>query len=324
MNGARQNLGFIGVGTMGAPMAARLVGGGHDVLVYDVDPGRVQRLVERGARAALTVPEVGSESAVVFVSLPTGEAVETVVLDASSGLLGSMRPGATLVDLSTNSRQLTLRVAEALGERGIAAVDAPVSSISGPADAGKLTVMIGGHATAVEGVRPLLELIGTNLVHLGPPGAGTVAKLMTQYLGLTAMVADMEAILVAVKSGVDVERMLDLVPASIGANFMFRALPALATEHDFGEPGKINGLAEIMGKDIGYADALATDLGVPHPVGGAAAEVFAEALRQGFGPYHFTRVVEILEQGADAQLRIPGHLKAADVQKAPEIKKEGQ
>jgi 3-hydroxyisobutyrate dehydrogenase-like beta-hydroxyacid dehydrogenase len=301
----KASLGFIGVGTMGAPMAARLGGGEHELLVYDIDPARIAPLVEKGARAAASVGEVGRQSDVVFVSLPSGAAVEAVVLDPADGLLATMRPGSTLVDLSTNSRELTLRVAEALAQRGIAAVDAPVSSVSGPAEEGKLTVMIGGEDAAVEAVRPLLQRMGANLVHLGPPGAGTVGKLMTQYLGLTALVADMEAILVAVKAGIDVRRMIDLVPASIGANFMFRALPALAAEHDFGEPGKINGLVEIMGKDIAYADALAADLGVPHPVGGAAAQIFAEALRRGFGPYHFTRVVEILEQGAHAELRVP-------------------
>ena len=305
MSGPEACLGFIGVGTMGAPMAARLAGGEHDLFVYDIDPARLAPLVAKGARAAASVSEVGRHADVVFVSLPSGAAVESVVLDQADGLVGAMRPGSTLVDLSTNSRMLTLRVAEALAERGIAAVDAPVSSVSGPAEEGKLTVMIGGEDTAVAAVRPLLERIGSNLVHLGPPGAGTVAKLMTQYLGLTALVADMEAILVAVKAGIDVPRMIDLVPRSIGANFIFRVLPALATEHDFGEPGKINGLVEIMGKDIAYADALAADLGVPHPVGGAAAQVFAESLRQGFGPYHFTRVVEILEQGAHAELRVP-------------------
>jgi 3-hydroxyisobutyrate dehydrogenase-like beta-hydroxyacid dehydrogenase len=285
-------------------MAGRLVAGGHDVVVFDLEADRMAPLVETGARPGSKVVEAASDAAVVFVSLPSAAAVEAVVLDEATGLVGAMGAGSTLVDLSTNSRELTLRVAEALARRGIGAVDAPVSSVSGPASEGMLTVMIGGDEAVVKAVWPLLELLGTNLVHLGPAGAGTVGKLMTQYLGLTAMVADMEAMLVAEKAGIDLDRMLDLVPASIGSNFMFRVMRDVAETHDFGEPGKVNGLVEIMGKDIGYADALASDLGIPHRVGGAAAQLFASALDRGFGPYHFTRVIEILEEGAGGQLRL--------------------
>jgi 3-hydroxyisobutyrate dehydrogenase-like beta-hydroxyacid dehydrogenase len=298
-------LGFIGLGTMGGPMAACLVGGGHQVTVFDVAADRMAPLVERGAMAASKVIEAATGAAAVFVSLPSAAAAEAVVLDETAGLVAAMAPGSVLVDLSTNSRQLTARIGEAMAARGVKAVDAPVSSISGPASEGKLTVMIGGDDAVVAEIRPLLQLIGTNLVHLGPHGAGTVAKLMTQYLGLTALVVDMEAMLVAAKAGIDLDKMLELVPNSIGGNFMFRVMRELTEHHDFGEPGKVNGLVEIMGKDIRFADALASDLGIPNPVGGAAAAVFAEAIERGFGPYHFTRVIEILEEGGGIELRMP-------------------
>jgi len=297
-------VGFIGVGTMGAPMAGRLIGGGHDVTVLDRDAARVDLLVERGARRATDALSLGAASEVVFVSLPNGAALEAAVLDEQDGVLADMSSGAVIVDLSTNSRALAERVGRACLARGISPVDAPVSSISGSPDEGKLTMMVGGDADAVAAVRPLLELLAINIVALGPHGSGTAGKLLTQYLALTNMVAGMEAMLCAVKAGVNVAAMLDLVQASNGDSHMFRMVRQVAEIHDFGTPGQINGLVEIMNKDISYAAELAADLGVPHAVGGAAAAAFADSMARGHAPYHFTRVVEPLEESAGVELRI--------------------
>jgi 3-hydroxyisobutyrate dehydrogenase-like beta-hydroxyacid dehydrogenase len=229
-------------------------------------------------------------------------AVEAAVLDTESGVIAAMAPGSTLVDLSTNSLALFRRVASACAARGVRHIDAPVSAVSGPAAEGKLTVMVGGDHEVVDELRPLLELLGS-IVHLGDAGAGTVGKLMTQYLGLTNLVAGMEALVVAAKAGVDMDAMLELVPNSIGAFYMFVALRRLAETRDFGEPGKVNGLVEIMNKDLTFAVELAQELGVPHPTGAGAHSVFAETMRRGHGKYHFTRVAQSLEEAAGVEIR---------------------
>lgn len=297
-------LGFIGVGTMGAPMARRLVDAGHDVAVVDKSEDRVRALVGAGARAGNSPAAVAAVADVVFASLPSGAALEAAVLDPRAGALDAMRTGTVFVDLSTNSHRLTRRVGERCAERGVAAIDGPVSSISGPPEKGQLTMMVGGSTTAVEQVRPLLDTLASHIFHLGPHGCGTVGKLLTQYLALTNMVTGMEAMLTAVKAGVDLDTMLELVPASNGASHMFQIVRRLADEHDFGEPGQINGLVEIMNKDLSYAVELASDLEVPHAAGAAAGEVFAEAMRRGYAPYFFTRVVQPMEERAGVELRL--------------------
>jgi 3-hydroxyisobutyrate dehydrogenase len=288
---------------MGAPMARRLVDAGHDVAIVDNDRGRVQALVAAGARDGGDIAAAAADADVVFASLPNGAALEAAVLDPLSGVLSAMKPGTVFVDLSTNSRELTARVAKRCSEQEVLALDAPVSSVSGPPEEGKLTMMLGGSDEAVEQVRPLLEALATNIFHLGAQGTGTVGKLLTQYLALTNMVTAMEAVLVAAKAGVDVEAMVELVPASNGNSFMFQVVRRLADNHDFGTPGQINGLVEIMNKDLSYALELAKEMEVPHAAGAAAGEVFAEAMRRGYGPYHFTRVVQAMEERAGVEIR---------------------
>jgi 3-hydroxyisobutyrate dehydrogenase-like beta-hydroxyacid dehydrogenase len=217
--------------------------------------------------------------------------------------LAHLQPGAAYVDLSTNSRALTARVGQECERRGILAVDAPVSSISGTPEEGKLTLMVGASPEALDKVRPLLDVLGSRVFHLGPHGSGTVGKLLTQYLALTNMVTGMEAMLVAVKAGVDMDAMLELVPASNGNSHMFQIVRRLADEHDFGVPGQINGLVEIFNKDLSYALELASELDVPHAAGAAAGAVFSEAMDRGYASYFVTRVVQPMEELAGVELR---------------------
>ena len=171
-------LGFIGTGTMGAPMAACLIDAGHELAVYDVRSAATAALAARGARTAGSPVEVARLSEVVFTSLPGPSEVEQAVLDSATGILAGLAAGGGYIDMTTNAPAVARRIAEACRTRGVEMLDAPVSGRPPT-----MTVMVGGRAEVFAKYRPLLAAMAGNIFHVGEGGSGCVAKLVTQYLG---------------------------------------------------------------------------------------------------------------------------------------------
>ena len=184
-------LGFVGTGTMGAPMAACLLDAGHQLSVYDVRPAAAAALAERAAGVAGTPAEVARLSEVVFTSLPGPHEVEHAVLDSATGILAGLAAGGGYIDMTTNAPAVARRIAEACNARGVAMLDAPVSGRPPT-----MTVMVGGPAEVFAKYRPLLAAMAGNIFHVGEVGAGCIAKLVTQYLGYTNFVAALEGLLI--------------------------------------------------------------------------------------------------------------------------------
>jgi 2-hydroxy-3-oxopropionate reductase len=200
-----ERIGFIGLGIMGKPMAANLAAAGHPLTVHSRSRGPVDELTELGAASAGSACEVAAASDVVITMLPDSPDVEAVVL-GPDGVAEGIAAGALFVDMSTISPAVSRAVATALAERGVEAVDAPVSGGEPAARAGELSIMAGGADAAIERAQPIFDVIGKATTHIGPPGAGQVAKAANQVVVALTIQAVAEALVLARKAGADPAR----------------------------------------------------------------------------------------------------------------------
>jgi 3-hydroxyisobutyrate dehydrogenase-like beta-hydroxyacid dehydrogenase len=291
-------IGFIGLGNIGGPIAGRLAEAGTELVVFDLDRARMEPLLAAGARAADSVADVAGRAETVLTSLPNPAALEAVALGAD-GLTAGDRV-RRLVDLSTVGPEVSRRVAAGLAEHSIALVDAPVSGGAAGAEKGTLAVMVAGAAAEREAVERLLTHLGRPIAVGEEPGLGQVTKLLNNYLAATALAATSEAFVYGVKSGLDPEVMVDVVNAASGRNS--------ASQDKFPRsilPGTFDyGFATgLMAKDIGLFLADAEAQGVPLWVGSAVREVWRFAADQ-LGPdSDFTEVVRPFEQWVGVEVR---------------------
>ena len=287
-------LGFVGTGTMGAPMAGCLIDAGHQLTVYDVRVDATAALCARGARSAEDPAAVARESEVVFTSLPGPTEVELAALDPGSGILAGLPQGGAYIDLTTNAPAVVRRVAEACGARGVDMLDAPVSGRPPT-----MTVMVGGDEAVFARYRPLLAAMAGNIFYVGGAGAGCTAKLVTQYLGYTNFIAALEGMLIGAKAGIDLGVLAQIVPVSAGASRTFDNIPRSVLPGSFTAGGTL----DIVAKDLDLACGLAREVGAPAHLGLLAHDVLRRAQAQGWGQEGFPVAARILEAMAGAELR---------------------
>lgn len=295
-------LGFVGTGTMGNPMARCLIEAGHQVTVYDLRREATTNLCEMGANWADSPRIVAEASEVVFTSLPGPAEVEKALLDPANGILGGLRAGGAYIDMTTNSPTVFRRLAEVCVARGIEVLDAPVSGRP-PG----MTIMVGGDPVTLTKYRTLLECMGRNIFHVGETGTGCIAKLVTQYLGYSNFVTAVEGLLIGAKAGVDIRTLARIVPVSAGASRVFDNIPRSVFNGEFTSGGTL----DIVAKDLHLACELARDVGAPSHIGLATDDVLKRAQAQGWGHRGFPIAAQILEQMAGVQLRAPIGIGAA-------------
>lgn len=287
------SLGFIGVGTIGGPMASRLVGAGHALVVNDVSADASARLVAEGARAADSVAALAKECEVVFLSLP-GPPQVAAVMDALLAAPGAVR---TVVDLSTNALALNRELAARAASQGIAYLDAPVSGGKVAAKDGTLAVMVGGDEAAFTAVKPLVECFAKHIFHLGASGAGTLAKLVNNQIFLCASVLIQEGFVMGAKAGMDPSTLLEVLKVSSAGSLVTRAPLLLARRFE----QDIFALS-IAAKDVTLALESGAAVGASMPATAAALGVYQQALAQGLGHEDFYATVKVLEQQAGITL----------------------
>ncbi|HJU16466.1 MAG TPA: NAD(P)-dependent oxidoreductase, partial [Stellaceae bacterium] len=244
--------------------------------------------------AAESPRAAAAASEIVLTSLPGPAEVEAAVLDPASGILAGLAAGGVLIDLTTNAPEVARRVAEACRARGVDMLDAPVSGRP-PG----MTVMAGGEAAVFARCRPLFEAMAGNVFHVGPAGAGCVAKLVTQYLGYTNFVAALEGMLIGAKAGIDLAVLAEIVPVSAGASRTFDNIPRSVLTGTFTAGGTL----DIVAKDLSLACALAREVGAPAATGLLAHDVLARAQAEGWGGEGFPVAARILERMAGCVLR---------------------
>jgi 3-hydroxyisobutyrate dehydrogenase len=278
-------IGFIGTGTMGRPMLRNLVTKGFGVVAYDRAPAALAAAVELGARPATSSAAVAAESELVITMLTSSSHVEGAYLGAG-GVLEGAAAGRLCADMSTIDPATSQRVAARLRERGVRFIDAPVSGGVGGAERGTLAIMVGGDPVDLEEARPALAAMGANIVHVGPVGAGEVAKLCNNLIAGVATVAVSEAFRIAEGFGVDPQVLTRVIASSSGRTWIMEhghpvpgIVPEAASSRDY-VPGFT---VDLMCKDLGLAVDAARALRVPVAVASAAQQILRLASSHGYG-----------------------------------------
>jgi 3-hydroxyisobutyrate dehydrogenase len=272
-------VGFIGLGTMGASMAANLQKAGYALVVNDVRREAAARHVAAGARWADNPREVAAATEVMFTSLPGPPEVEAVAL-GRDGLIASVRKDAAYFDLSTNSRSLVQKLHAAFAEKGAHMLDAPVSGGPRGAESGKLALWIGGDRAVFDRYKKVLDAIGDQARYIGPIGHATVAKLVHNCSGYALNVALAEAFTMGVKAGVDPLTLFEAIrQGAVGRRRTFDALIDQFLPGVYDPPAFALKLAH---KDVALATALGRELGVPMRVCNLTLEEMTEARGRGW------------------------------------------
>ena len=295
------NIGFIGTGTMGQPMAANLVKKNFAVIAYDVVPACLAAAVKLGAVAAGSAADAAKRSDLLVTMLPSSSHVETVYL-GPGGVLEGMSAGRLCIDMSTIDPAVSRRVAAALQARGLRFVDAPVSGGVPRATDGTLAIMVGGAPKDVEEARPVLSAMGANVIHVGAVGSGEVAKLCNNLIAGVAAVAVSEAFRIAEGFGVDPKVLTDVISKSSGNTWLMENMhpvPGLVAKSASTNGYAPGFMTDLMAKDLGLAVNAGRELRVPMFVAPAAQQVLRLASSHGYGRKDFTSVYEFLKRSDD-------------------------
>lgn len=292
-------VGFIGLGVMGGPMALNILKGGHQLNVYDRSPEAIARLVQAGARAAATPKEVGAASDIVVTMLPEPQHVEQVVL-GEDGVAEGLRAGGLVIEMSTIDPQTSRRVGDALRTRGMDLVDSPVGKTSEHAVTGTLTLMVGGNQDAIDRAMPVLKCMGTDTFFCGGPGTGHAMKITNNLLATTIMMANTEALAIGIKSGLTLELMQEVMRTTMAWNQQFAvAMPKKAFLGD-DSPGFA---IKLACKDVRLACDLAKNLGMDPLVGRAAQTTMENAIERGLGDRDTAAIMFERERELGIQVR---------------------
>ena len=292
-----ETVGFIGLGVMGAPMAGNLVEAGHPLVVHSRSPEPVEALAEAGAETASSPREVAERADVVITMLPDSPAVEAVVL-GEDGVLAGASEGDLLVDMSTIHPTVSVAIAQAAAERGVAALDAPVSGGDVGAQQGALSIMVGGEAADFERARPLFEVLGKTIVHVGEAGAGQVVKACNQVVVAVTIAAVSEALVLGSKAGVDPEQILDVLGGGLAGNKVMEMRRRNFLEHDFTPGFRI----DLHHKDLNIALESGDAYGVPLPVTSLVQQYMRALRAKGHGGDDHSGLLRLVEELAEHRI----------------------
>jgi len=284
-------VGFIGLGVMGRPMALHLLEAGHELSVYARRAEAAQPLVDAGAKACASPAGVAAASEVVFTMVTAGADVEQVAL-GEDGIVHGAKPGTVLVDMGTIPPGTARRVAAKLAAKGIETIDAPVSGGEAGARNATLAIMAGGKAEVLARVRPLLERLGKTIVHIGPSGAGQVAKACNQMIMVACIEAVAEALLLARQSGADPEKVRQALAGGSAGSRVLDVFGARMTAHDF----KAGVEARLHHKDFGILMNEAATLGAPLPIAAQVWQQLNALMAQGWGREDSSALLRVLER----------------------------
>jgi 3-hydroxyisobutyrate dehydrogenase len=297
-----EQIGFIGLGNMGVPMAGRLIDGGYSLVVNDIRHEAARPLLARGATWAASPAEVAAAAQTVITILPTSREVREVLL-GTKGLLDALRPGSLVLEMTSADPSVTRELEREVATRGSALIDAPVSGGVRGAVEGTLAIMVGGDPALLERARPVLARMGKNIFHAGPVGAGHAIKLVNNMCSGGILALTIEAVAVAARAGVDPTRAVEILQASSGrSNASDNKFPRFILNGAFDAGFAIR----LMMKDLDGYGRIAQEAGVPSPVARAAAEVYRVAMARGMAEQDHTAIARIIEEWAGVSLRSPG------------------
>ncbi|MEM7027974.1 MAG: sulfolactaldehyde 3-reductase [Chloroflexota bacterium] len=268
---------FVGLGTMGLPMARNLIHGGHDVTGFDLSEEALDRHLENNGNVAKSAAEAVTAADFVFTMVPNASHVRAAIFD-KDGILQGMSKDALLIEMSTIHPLETDAIRAELASHQIRMIDAPVGRTSMHAELGQSLVMVGGEANDIERARPLLECLGDTIIDCGGPGMGSRMKIINNFMSISLNALTAEALTLAESIGLDVDLAIEVMSGTAaGQGHMTTTYPAKVLQGDL-SPAFMLGLAH---KDLGLALDLAAKMHVPLPLGAAAREMYNIAWAQG-------------------------------------------
>jgi len=296
-------IGFIGIGVMGRPMALNLLKAEHHVTIYARHPDKpeVQEVLNVGAKLAPSPRAVAMASDIVITMLPNSPEVEEVVT-GPHGILEGARKGLIIIDMSTIAPAVSRKLVQTTSTREVHFLDAPVSGGSQGAVNGTLTIMVGGEREIFEQVRPVLEAMGKkeNIFHVGPNGAGEVVKIVNNILCGAIAASIAESFVLGVKAGADADTMAKVIGVSSGASWQLsNQFPLRAFNGSF-QPGF---MTDLLHKDLGLALDLAAENTTPAAMTALTRQMYEMARAEGYGREDYTSLLKVLEQMAGVKVR---------------------
>ena len=290
-------IGFIGLGNMGCPMAANLVKAGHDVKVFDLSADAVAKAVDGGAGKAATVAEAASNVEFVVTVLPAGKHVLSVY-DGPDGVIANAKAGTVLIDSSTIEVDAARKASELARAAGLGAVDAPISGGTAGAAAGTLTFMVGGSDADFARAKPILEGMGSNIIHAGDSGAGQAAKICNNMVLGVSMIAVSEAFMLAKRLGLDAQKLFDISSKASGQCWSLTSycpvpgpVPTSPANRDY----QAGFAVDMMLKDLKLAQQASAASGATTPMGALAESLYALYSNSGHGGMDFSAIVKMLD-----------------------------
>ncbi|MEW6332036.1 MAG: 2-hydroxy-3-oxopropionate reductase [Pseudomonadota bacterium] len=291
-------LGFIGLGIMGRPMALNLRRAGHALWVHGRRPVTMEVLVEAGAQACHTVADVAVNAEIIFIMVSDTPDVENIVLGAN-GLAPRLRPGQVIVDMSTISPAVTRRLAQELETRGVEMLDAPVSGGEIGAINANLSIMVGGREKTFQRVKPLFDVLGKNVVHVGDHGAGQVAKACNQIVAALTIEAVSEALTFARRNGVDAARVRAALLGGFAGSKILEVHGQRMLDNDFKPGFKV----KLHQKDLRIVLEDAHQLGIGLPGAALVAQHLNALMGSGDGELDSSAIVKVIERMSGAENR---------------------
>jgi 3-hydroxyisobutyrate dehydrogenase len=292
-------LGYVGLGVMGSSVTRRLLAAGHTVHVWNRTREKAEPLLEAGAQWADSPREVAERAEIVF-TMVTNTAAVRAVFEGEDGILAGLTPGKIYIDMSTASPANSRSLAEQVDAAGAQMLDSPVSGTSITVDQGKASLMVGGAADAFERVKPILEAIGPKVFHMGENGTAVALKIAINLSLAVQMLAFSEGVLLAEKSGIDRERVVEAMLASVIASPMVVYRGPLVLGH----PEEVWFDCHMMQKDMNLALEMGRELEVPLPTTAITNEFLTAANGMGIGEKDFAVIFDVLASMSGVQTEV--------------------
>lgn len=290
-------VGYIGLGLMGKSIARNIHKAGFPLVVHNRSQAAVEELVAEGAQSASSPAEVANQVDIVFTNLPDTPDVEKVVLGTNGIMIGG-HPGLIYIDNSTIKPAAARLIAEKLNEKGISALDAPVSGGDIGAKNGTLAIMVGGPVEALEKARPVLEAMGKTITHIGESGAGQIAKAANQIMVAAQMVAMAELLIFSQKAGADPRKVIEAIRGGAAQCWTLDVKPPRLFSGNR-EPGF---KSSMQAKDLNIILETAREYGIPLPSAALDTQLYNAMVQQGLGGQDNSAIIAILEQMANIKL----------------------
>ena len=286
-----KQIAFLGLGRMGAGMAARLIATGHAVTVFNRSPARAEPLVRAGAMLARTPRQACENADAVVAMTADDESSRAMWLGADGALASTLPPRALAIECTTLSHAWALELGRLAEQRGLRYLDCPVTGLPQAAADGQLTLLVGADAADLAAARPLLEALATRIVHFGPVGAGTAYKLIINLMGAVQIASAAEGLALAERAGLDPAVVVDAIATSQAASPQVVRNTRRMIAGDFTHDVTFTPVLRL--KDVEYALRLANELAIGAPFGAVAREVFQRLLALGGGAEHESRIIEV-------------------------------